>query len=109
VRNLPNALRVLYYRVVKNTKYPYVLDFGTHKEVYHYSITPCLRANVLEKGVQDCLKADGVLVVAVHYHAFQKRIVDGERIGDVLHRLVDRVSARSDIRFSTYEDIWGRA
>jgi len=104
--NFPHFLRIQYYRRIKQKKYPYVLNFHDHKEVGYNSVTPTQRMENLIRQLDQCQAADGVFILALHYHAFDARLLSGETVRDALHILLDKAHGFPGIEFPTYTEMW---
>ncbi len=105
-RNFIYYLRVKYYSILKKMRYPYVLHFNDHKEAEYYAVTPSQKLSALVDGFKKCVKTDGVFIFSCHYHAFDRRLVSGERIGDVLTIFLELVEKVPDIECLTYDQLW---
>lgn len=88
------------------SKYPFVLDFKTHKEVQYFSLGPNSDLPTLKNDLDFCYDVNGVFILSTHYHAFQKKIVSGETIEKALHVLLDCAIKKNDVHFITYKELW---
>jgi hypothetical protein len=104
--NIMNFSKVAYFRLIKKMQYPYVLCFPDHKEVSFYSITPDQHLDFLINGFKKCARVDGVFILAVHYHAFERRIKTGQKIADVVNLLVKMASRENHVQYLTWEELW---
>lgn len=104
--NIPKYLRIKYHQAVHRRKYPYVLDFGDHKEVSYHSITPTQDLEGLLEAFVQCQKADGVFVAAIHYHAFDARLKSGQTLRQALELLIQRAETVPGIEYPTFRDLW---
>jgi hypothetical protein len=106
LENVPNFLKVRYYRAVKKMRFPHVLRFADHSEVDYYAVTASQRLEDLVDGFINCHRESGVFVAAVHYHAFASRLPGGETVGQALAILLDLASKDQDVRPSRFADLW---
>jgi len=106
LKNFLFYLKSKYYSFFYNARYPYVVDFGDHKEVSYYPVTPSQTLDFLLKGFEFCEKVGGVFIFSVHYHAFNRRLKSGELIKDVLNMFIEKVFNSSKAKFFTYRELW---
>ncbi len=106
LENVPNYLKVRYYRTVKKMRYPHVLRFADHSEVSYYAVTPSQRLEDLVDGFVNCRRDRGVFVAAVHYHAFASRLLGGQTVGQALAILLDLADKDPDVTPSRFADLW---
>lgn len=104
--NLIRLAYTQYYKRIRRMQFPHVLTFNDHKEVAFYSVTPAQDMNTLEHGFNQCKKANGIFGLAVHYHAFDRKLKSGERIGDVLDHFIDMTKQLEKIEYCIYADLW---
>lgn len=90
LRNLPQLTRVLWAKFAWKHRYPYVLDFGSHREVAHRSLTPSVSFQSLADELEFCHRRRGVFVVATHYWELSQTTRDRLTLRCALERLVDR-------------------
>ena len=87
-------------------RYPHVLRFHDHKEVGYNSITPSQRLGDLLDQLEKCQTVDGVFIAALHYHAFDARLLTGETVREALDILLDKAHGFPGIEFPTYTEMW---
>lgn len=95
-----------YYIKKFGIPFPYILSFGNHKEIAYCSLTPSQDLDKIIFYFEQCIKANGVFVLAVHYHAFEKRLRSGECIRDVVYQMVDIAKGTENVEFLTYAQLW---
>ncbi len=96
-----------YYHFIHRIPYPYVLSIHGHKEVAFCPVTPSQRMDRILYHFDKVRKLDGVFIIAVHYHAFNKKLKSGELIRDVLNSIVEKADALGNVQFCTYRQLWG--
>jgi len=104
--NLPNFLRIQFYKRFKHMRYPHVLHFHDHKEVDYNAITPSQRLDHLLDQLEKCQAVGGVFIAALHYHAFDARLISGETVCEALHILLDKAHGFPGIEFPTFTEMW---
>jgi hypothetical protein len=109
VANISRLATRKFYRSVRGIDYPHVLRFSDHKEVGYVSLTPAQTLSAIRHQFEGIAAANGVFVLAVHYHAFDKPLKSGERIGDVVTMLVEQAAKLPDTRFCSYRQLWSEA
>lgn len=107
LRYLPQLVRVLWARFVWRHRYPYVLDFGNHREVAHHSLTPSVSFQTLLDELEFCHSRRGIFVVATHYWELNQVTRDGLSLRHALERLVAR-GRELGARFCTVNEAFVR-
>jgi predicted deacetylase len=102
-RYLPHLARLLWAKRIWKQRYPYVLDFGTHCEVAHHSLTPSVSFETLAKDLEFCHRRRGVFVVATHYWEADQVTRDGLKLRLALERLIRR-GRELGARFCTVDE-----
>ena len=92
----------------KNRKYPYVLNFGNHKEVGYYSLTPQVSFESLKEDFDFCRKMGGTFILATHYWEFAaKQIYNPSlKMGEVFRDFLEYVSHSDDVNFVTVNQVF---
>ncbi|MGH8010360.1 MAG: DUF2334 domain-containing protein, partial [Candidatus Binatia bacterium] len=90
LRSVSNLIRVTWAQRVWKQPYPYVLDFGTHREVAAHSLTPSVSCQRLLRELEFCHRQRGVFVVATHYWECDTLTQDGVTLRQTLERLIAR-------------------
>jgi predicted deacetylase len=93
LRHVPVLARVVVSRFVWKHAYPYyphVLDFGDHREVAHYSLTPSVYFKRRLADLEFCHRRGGVYVLATHYWELEQKTKDGVTLRHAVRRLVER-------------------
>jgi len=105
--NYLNAMRRLKWKIKNgNSRYPFVIDAGTHKEIEYYLLYPSTDLNVLKAELDFCHSVNGVFILSTHYIAFHKKIRSGETIKQALSEIINYVSGKRDVTYITYRDLW---
>jgi len=85
---------------------PRVLDLGDHREIPGVPITPTSSSERNESIFDAALAGDGVFCAATHYWELQVPNSGASgRVGDQLHRLIDRATADRRVVWRTVGDI----
>lgn len=81
--------------------YPYILDFGTHKEVQCRGLIPSTHLDELLRKFDFCYRMEGVFVLAAHYWEYDTPCANhpGWKMKDVLCRFWDTVQRYPNIQF----------
>jgi hypothetical protein len=87
---LPHLARVVWTQKVWKQRYPYLLDFSTHREVAHHSLTPSVSCQKRLAELEFCHRRRGVYVLATHHWEFDQMTQDGLTLRQALERLVHR-------------------
>ena len=106
--NFLNAVKGKLWKIRNrdHTKYPFVLDFKTHKEIAYYLLYPSTDLTELKKEVDFVHSVNGIFLLSTHYHAFQKKIRSGETIEYAFHSVLDYISGKDNVHFITYRELW---
>lgn len=93
----------------KNRKYPYVLNFGDHKEVGYYSLTPQVSFESLKRDFEFCRRMDGSFILATHYWEFtaKQNYNQNLQMGDVFREFWGYVSNSGDVSYVTVNQVFG--
>ena len=95
-----------WHRKIHGMKYPYVLNMQDHCEVEYHTVGPQSRQSLLFAELDYCHENNGIFVLSTHYHAFEKKTLDGDSVRSVVYRLIDRAAAMPDTDFVGINDIW---
>ena len=106
--NLPLYARRKYFQARYGVDYPYVMKVGGHQEIAYVAVTPSQHLGHIHRVFDRIVTLRGVFVFSVHYHAFEKKLASGERIGDVLDRMLEKVAGLPDSAICSYDAIWGQ-
>jgi len=87
-------------------KYPFVLNFKSHKEIEYSLLYPSSNLNYLKKEIDFIDSVNGVFVLSTHYHAFKKKIASGETIEYAFHTIIDYILTKKSVEYITYRDLW---
>jgi len=87
--------------------YPYVLDFGGHREVGFHSLTPSVSFQSRLAELEFCHRRRGVFVLATHYWELDRVTRDGLVLRNALERLVNRAD-QLGAQFCSVNQILGR-
>jgi len=96
----------LWHRTVRRHQYPYILDFGDHREVAYHTAGPRSHRKNLFEELRYCHGQDGVFVLATHYHAFDRQTMDGEPVRKLLFDLLDAAGGMPGVSFVGVNSIW---
>jgi Uncharacterized protein conserved in bacteria (DUF2334) len=107
LRYFPQLLRISWARYVWRHRYPYVLDFGTHREVAHHSLTPSVSFQTLLDELEFCRGRQGVFVLATHYWELNQTTKDGLSLHHALERLVEHAQDLG-AHFCSVNAVFGR-
>jgi len=107
IGNYLNALKRFRWKVrTGGSRYPFVIDLGTHKEIGYYLLYPDTDLNILKAELDLCHSVDGIFLLSTHYHEFHKKIRSGETIQQALHAIINYASSKKGITYITYRDLW---
>ena len=95
-----NIMKLLLFRLrnSKEIRYPFPIDFDTHKEIYCYGLVPDTEYSELLKGMHFAYKNKGIFCLAYHSNVLDEKmtktlrdiIKDADRIG-VKYELIDSI------------------
>lgn len=68
-----SKILALYLKHGKKFRYPYPLDFGTHREIYCHRINKYTDVEEVKSSFNFIQKHDGVFVISVHAYGLQQR------------------------------------
>jgi len=108
VRNVVPFIKKAYYFVKYRNKYPYTFDFGDHKAVNYFSLTPQINIEQLKSNFEYCHKMDGIFCLATHYWEFTaKQIYDNNlQMGEVFYEFLENVNQYDNINFVAVDELF---
>ena len=86
-----------------------IQSFSRFMQAPYQTVGPSTDLAALEQAFDVCREDGGTFILATHYHAFDRRLQGGERVGDVVRRFVDNALSLENVEFSTYDDLWNSA
>lgn len=98
-----NLAKVFTFRLQhgkKPLRYPYVLDFGDHKEIYCYVITPHVTLKELIDALYFVHRKNGVFCVTGHVHSMSTRKIK------IMKRIVEESKKLPDVEYVTIDEIF---
>lgn len=98
--------RYYWHRKLNSRKYPFVLEFGDHKEVEYHTAGPLSRTDELIRELDYCHDHGGVFVLATHYHAFDLQTGSGDSVRETVMAVLDRAASKTGIEFVGINAIW---
>lgn len=105
--NYLNALnRLIWMKKHGSSKFPFIINAHSHKEIGYYLLYPTTDLKVLKAELDFCHSVNGIFILSIHYSAFHKMIKSGETIGDALDEMIDYVSGKKDVEYITYRNLW---
>ncbi|MGH7797298.1 MAG: DUF2334 domain-containing protein [Candidatus Binatia bacterium] len=104
---LPQLARVVWAQKVWQQRYPYLLDFKTHREVAYHSLTPSVSCQRRLAELEFCHRRRGVFVVATHHWELDRLTKDGLTLRRALERLVHR-AGELGAQFCSVNQVLGR-
>jgi hypothetical protein len=110
LRYFPPLARLIFSKLVLKhpyTYYPYVLDFGSHREVGFHSLTPSVSFRKRLEELEFCHRRDGVFVLATHYWELGQKTKDGLTLRHAVEHLVNRAS-QLGAQFCSVNQVLGR-
>ncbi len=105
--NLKNLTkRILWYLKKKETYYPFILDFGDHKEIQFITLGPDSNLERIDELIDFCNDVDGYFVLATHYHAFDVKLNNYNiSIGEAFSHIMKKIFSYN-CTFLTYNEIF---
>jgi hypothetical protein len=84
----------------KGFLYPYVLDYGSHKEIRCHGLTPKTHFGDLLRKLRFCYERHGVFVLASHYWEYDAPCGKhpGWKMRDLLYRFWDEVTKLPNVK-----------
>jgi hypothetical protein len=67
LRSIINYAKRIYWKIKYNRPYPFIMDYGAHKELVAYAFTPSTELGKLSKIFEFCKKKKAPFVLATHY------------------------------------------
>jgi hypothetical protein len=105
--NYFNATKRFSWRIrTGKSHYPFVIDCKTHKEVEYYTLYPDSDVNILKKELDFCHDVNGIFILSLHYHEFQKSLVSGETLKSALNEFIDYIYGKTNVERVSYRDLW---
>jgi peptidoglycan/xylan/chitin deacetylase (PgdA/CDA1 family) len=110
LRNFPQLARMAWSKFIWKHPYPYypyVLDFGGHREVAFHSLTPSVSLHQRLVELDLCNHRQGVYVLATHYWELDRKTRDGVTLLEGVERVVNR-AADLGAQFCSVNQVLGR-
>jgi len=100
-------LKLRRWRTEGGVGVPWVLDLGNHREIAGNAITPVSFVHHNDAAFDNALAVDGVFCAATHYWELGEDSVHAghPRVGEQLHRIIERVLADSRVQWRTVGDV----
>ena len=83
-----------------------VQSFSGFMQAPYQTVGPSTDVAALERAFETCREEGGTFILATHYHAFDRRLPGGERVGDVVLGFIDRALSLGNVEFPTYDEVW---
>jgi len=83
-----------------------VFSYRHFKQVPYQTVGPSTDLRALGEALKNCRSQGGIFILATHYHAFERTLAGGEKVGDVVSGILDTVRADPGVEFQTYDQIW---
>lgn len=101
-------LKSIFFRVKHGLGIPYVLDFGTHKEIRCYPLTPQVNFESLKEKFDFIYKFDGVFCLATHFWEFEAKMKNdqGKFQKEVFEKFWSYIHSKSEIKFLSLDEIF---
>ena len=105
---IPSVRRLLLKCRHRGKPYPFVLNFGDHKELQCHGLVPRTQLQELLKKFEFCYQMNGAFVLAAHYWEYDAPCINHEdsKMKDVLFRFWDIVRKRPNVRFVTLNQLF---
>ena len=89
-------------------RYPYVLDFGDHKEIECHGLVPRTSLDQLIREFTFCRRNNGIFILAAHHWEYDSpsKTNDQWKMKDVLLRFWAIVLKHSDVRFVSLNQVF---
>jgi len=99
-RYIKNVLMLSLFRISheQGIRYPHVIKFKEHKELYCYSIVPSIDFNEIKKGFYFSKKKNGIFCVAMHSATINEANLN------MLRKIV-KESSKFNVKYTTIDDI----
>ncbi len=98
LKSLINFSKKIYWRVRYGLPYPFVMDYGTHKELVAYALTPATNIKKLEQIYEMCKNLKAPFTISTHYWEVLKNETLLQTFKKFLEKLdISRVTFLKDI------------
>ncbi len=101
--SLKNYVLKLLWRLVYNRVYPYVMDYGSHRELCAYGLVKKTTLDELKKSFLFCLKKNAPFVLAVHHWELLKN----PPLLETFKEFLEFVFTFKDISFKDLNSLYG--
>ena len=103
------ALKRHLFRIKYGLEMPYVLDFGTHKEIKCYPLTPQVNFEFLKGKFDFIYKFEGIFCLTTHYWEFKAKMKNEQEKTqrEVFEKFWNYVRLGNKIEFSSLDKILG--
>lgn len=89
-----------------NSRYPFVINCQTHKEVEYHTLYPDTDLDFLKEEIDFCHSVNGVFILSLHYHEVEKKIRTGETLEYALNEIINYVAGKTNVQYITYRELW---
>lgn len=90
VKGLLSLLRIIGFKILnKDISYPYIIDYGHHKELSGYALTPVTDKLKYQKQIKYCVKNNLPFQIATHYWELNKNEYLKKDFYEIVNKLVD--------------------
>jgi Uncharacterized protein conserved in bacteria (DUF2334) len=105
---IPAIRRKIFSCKHPNRHYPYVLDFGDHKEVECHGLVPRSSLDQLIREFNFCRRHNGIFILAAHHWEYDtpSKTHDKWKLKDVLLCFWDIVLKHSDVCFASLNQVF---
>jgi peptidoglycan/xylan/chitin deacetylase (PgdA/CDA1 family) len=86
LKYLRNYIKRWSHRFLNKFTYPYILDYGKHKELVAYPLTPIVNYEYLEGILKYCKTKSAPFVLATHYNELNSF----PELRNILYKIIDR-------------------
>lgn len=102
--NIVPYLRMKSFSLRYGRIYPYVLDFGNHKEANFHSLNPPVKYRYLKKELDFVHKVNGVFILSTHYWEILKH----KQLNKDLKLIINQIKKLDNIKTLTVNGIFGK-
>ena len=89
VKGLLSLLKIIGFKILnKDISYPYIIDYGHHKELSGYALTPVTDKLKYQKQIKYCVKNNLPFQIATHYWELNKNEYLKKDFYEIVNKLV---------------------
>jgi predicted deacetylase len=100
--SIKNWFVKLWWRVISNRVFPYVMKYGIHKELHAYGLVPGVSFEELRNGFEACRKLNAPFHIATHHW----EVRENNELRQTLYDIVQLSCISSGVEYGTVDNLF---